>query len=215
MPTDSIGTHLRDARTQRGLSLRAVAQALGVSASLLSQVETGKTQPSVATLYAIVSYLGISLDELLGLVPTRSGPGPIFGHAGVALPDVQHRTENPVILLENGVRWERLAVGAGGPADALLVTYEPGATSGGGGRPTRHSGYEYAYVLEGELTLELDSDTHVLAPGDSLQFDSTRPHLLGNRGATIAQGIWFLVGRRPVSAAGASAVIEDVELLRH
>ena len=209
MPTNSIGAHLRDARTERGLSLRSVAQALGVSASLLSQVETGKTQPSVATLYAIANHLEVSLDELLGIVPASSRPEPMFGHTGAALPDVQRAADNPAILLENGVRWERLAVGAGGPADALLVSYEPGAASSGDGRLSRHSGYEYAYLLEGELTLELDFDTYVLGPGDSLQFESMRPHLFTNRGDTVARGIWFVLGRRSGSLPGLDALDAD------
>ena len=59
MAAEDIGARLRGARMQRGLSLRSVAQALGVSASLISQVETGKTQPSVSTLYALVNHLGV------------------------------------------------------------------------------------------------------------------------------------------------------------
>jgi len=46
------------------------------------------------------------------------------------------------------------------------------------------------------MTLQLDFDTHVLGPGDSLQFDSVRPHLYSNHGSTVARGIWFVVGRR-------------------
>ena len=60
-----IGDHLREVRLGRGLSLRALAGRVGVSPSLISQVETGRARPSVRTLYAIVSELGISLDELL------------------------------------------------------------------------------------------------------------------------------------------------------
>ena len=198
--TADIGARLRAARLERGLSLRSVAQALGVSASLISQVETGKTQPSVSTLYAIVSHLGVSIDELLGVGPSQpllpGVPPLIFGHSGPVLPAVQRAAENPVLEMENGVRWERLAVGEGGPGDALLVSYEPGATSSIEAKLMRHSGIEYAYILEGELTLQLDFDIHVLGPGDSLQFDSVRPHLYSNLGNTVARGVWFVVGRR-------------------
>jgi transcriptional regulator with XRE-family HTH domain len=198
--TADIGGRLRAARLERGLSLRSVAQELGVSASLISQVETGKTQPSVSTLYAMVSHLGVSMDELMSnapRVPPTPGTAPlIFGHSGAVQPAVQRAGENPVLEMENGVRWERLAVGEGGPADALLVSYEPGATSSIEDKLMRHSGIEYAYLLEGELTLQLDFDTHVLGPGDSLQFDSVRPHLYSNHGSTVARGIWFVVGRR-------------------
>jgi transcriptional regulator with XRE-family HTH domain len=198
--TADVGARLREARLERGFSLRSVAQALGVSASLISQVETGKTQPSVSTLYAMVSHLGVSMDELLGVAPSTprkpGAPAPIFGHSGPVLPAIQRAGENPVLEMENGVRWERLAVGEGGPADALLVTYEPGATSSIEAKLMRHSGIEYAYLIEGELTLQLEFDTHVLGPGDSLQFDSVRPHLYSNHSDAVARGIWFVFGRR-------------------
>ena len=193
---EHLGERIRAARTERGLSLRSVAQAVGVSASLISQVEIGKTQPSVATLYALASHLGVSLDDLLGIPSARPAAAPMFGHSGPPLPDVQRAAENPVIEMENGVRWERLAAGAGGPADALLVTYEPGASSSVEGKLMRHAGVEYAYLLEGELTVHLDFETHVLHAGDSLQFDSVRPHLYSNRSDAVARGVWFVVGRR-------------------
>lgn len=205
MTAENIGAHLRDARIERGLSLRSVAQALGVSASLISQVETGKTQPSVSTLYAMVNHLGVSMDELMGVTPVTRAPAPLIGHTGEVLPAVQRASEGPVLEMENGVHWERLAVGEGGPADAILVTYEPGATSSIEGKLMRHSGLEYAYILEGELTLQLDFDTHVLGPGDSLQFNSVRPHLYTNNGTTNARGVWFVVGRRQQNQAMPSA----------
>ena len=197
-----IGSRLRDARLERGLSLRSVAQDLGVSASLISQVETGKTQPSVSTLYALVTHLGISMDELLGVNPIAAvtpetvGGLPPFPAESSTLPAVQRAGENPVLEMENGVHWERLAVGEGGPADALLVSYDPGASSSIEGKLMRHSGMEYAYILEGEITLQLEFSAHVLRAGDSLQFDSVRPHLYSNLGAGVARGIWFVVGRR-------------------
>jgi transcriptional regulator with XRE-family HTH domain len=197
---EDVGARLRAARMQKGMSLRSVASALGVSASLISQVETGKTQPSVSTLYAIVTHLGISIDELLGVsapvaaAPIDSAatiaPAPVSGRAAV-----QRADDNAVLEMENGVRWERLAAGEG-PADALLVTYEPGATSSVEGKLMRHAGVEYAYLLEGELSVQIDFDTYTLRPGDSLHFDSVRPHLYLNRSDRIARGIWFVVGRR-------------------
>ncbi|HEU4808081.1 MAG TPA: helix-turn-helix domain-containing protein [Homoserinimonas sp.] len=196
MSADSVGARLREARTHHKLSLRSVAQALGVSASLISQVETGKTQPSVSTLFAMANHLGLSLDELLGVTPSADRAANGSGKAEPSLPTVQRASENPVLEMENGVRWERLAAGLGTPAEALLVTYEPGASSSIEGKLMRHSGIEYAYILEGHLTLQLEFDVHKLGPGDSLQFDSVRPHLYSNEGTTPAKGVWFVVGRR-------------------
>src|SRR6201996_6028674 len=61
---EPVGEGLRKHRQDAGMSLRALARKVGVSPSLISQIEHGKATPSVATLYAIVSELGISLDEL-------------------------------------------------------------------------------------------------------------------------------------------------------
>ncbi|HRQ01098.1 MAG TPA: cupin domain-containing protein [Terrimesophilobacter sp.] len=195
MTADSVGARLREARTQKRLSLRSLAQSLGVSASLISQVETGKTQPSVQTLYAMAMHLDLSLDELLGVAAggTRPNASDRVEHAPVT---VQRGEDNPVLEMENGVRWERLASQPGSPADAILVTYDPGASSSVEGKLMRHRGVEYAYVLEGELTLQLEFDVHRLGPGDSLQFDSIRPHLYTNEGTVPAKGIWFVIGRR-------------------
>ncbi|MEU1004063.1 helix-turn-helix domain-containing protein [Streptomyces tibetensis] len=59
-----VGARIRQARLERGTSLRALAREIGVSASLVSQIETGKSQPSVSTLYAITTTLGISVESL-------------------------------------------------------------------------------------------------------------------------------------------------------
>ena len=60
---DDVGPSLRAHREQRQLSLRELARRLSISPSALSQIETGKSRPSVSTLYAIVSELGISLQR--------------------------------------------------------------------------------------------------------------------------------------------------------
>jgi transcriptional regulator with XRE-family HTH domain len=198
-----IGSELRRVREARKLSLRAVASSVGVSASLLSQVETGKTQPSVSTLYALVNHLGISLDGLMG-APRASSSLAIGSAASAPEPGpgrrtdsvVQRREDNPVIEMENGVTWERLAVGKSGIADPLIVTYEPAASSSIEGKMMRHAALEYGVLLEGRLTLRIDFDTYELEPGDSFCFDANRPHLYVNQSDQAARGIWFVIGSR-------------------
>jgi len=202
--TIDIGTRIRAARTAQQLSLRSVAQSLGLSPSLLSQIETGKTQPSVSTLYALVSHLGLSIDEILGVgagrieLPvhdvTEPSP-PVWIGSGF-----QRGEDNLVLEMENGVRWERLAVSPVGGVDALLVTYEPGAASSVEGKLMRHAGTEHAYLFEGELTVQLEFETHRLRAGDSFYFDSVRPHMYRNDGDSPARGLWFVLGRREYQA---------------
>lgn len=75
-----IGARLRAERIRRGVSIRALARDIGVSASLISQIETEKSSPSVSTLYAISTALGISIEELFG-PPTA---GETVAEAGAA-----------------------------------------------------------------------------------------------------------------------------------
>src|ERR1700759_2104086 len=74
---EPVGEGLRKHRQEAGMSLRALAREVGVSPSLISQIEHGKATPSVATLYAIVSELGISLDELFFDNPRGAAAAPV------------------------------------------------------------------------------------------------------------------------------------------
>ena len=224
-----LGRELRAARERSGASLRSVATAVGISPSLLSQVETGKVHPSVSTLYAIVSHLGVSLDDLLSRasLPGSADPDTARDAAARRDPAVQRAADNPLIEMENGVTWERLATGGRRAVDPLVVTYGPGGSSSVEGRLMRHSGWEYGYMIEGELTLLLDFERHRLRPGDSVSFESQRPHLYLNETDAPARGLFFVLGRvdpelspvpeavvpaadRPRSAVDVLAVIQDL-----
>ena len=195
----NFGQELRRSRESKGLSLRSVATAVGVSPSLLSQVETGKTQPSVSTLYALVNHLGISLDGLmreeLSSRATANFPQSRSRHGSRV---IQRADQKPTIEMSNGVTWERLADGGNDIADPLLVSYPAGASSSIEGKFMRHSALEYGVILEGELTLKLDFDEQVLRPGDSFCFDADRPHLYENKSDKVARGIWFVISRQEI-----------------
>ena len=188
---EQLGARLREVRLERGPSLRAVAARADISPSMLSQVETGKIHPSVTTLYALVSLLDVSLDKLLGLTPAREGGG--AGLRVAQAPAVQRRQDRPVIEMEHGVTWERLATADARGVDPLLVTYEPGASGSIEGKPAGHLGTEFGFVLEGELTLLLDLEQWILRPGDSVSFESRRPHLYRNDTSAPARGLWFVL----------------------
>ena len=198
-----IGDRLREGRNARGLSLRELARRLGVSASLISQVETGRARPSVRTLYAIATELGISLDELLfrdarhvddaEVAPAGAGPVP-----EIQLPSdpVQRAAGRTAIRLASGVVWERLTTASIPNVDFLHVTYEVGGASSPEHEFQRHSGQEWGYVLSGRLAVTIGFDETILGPGDSIAFDSTTPHRLANVGDEPVHGIWFVLGRR-------------------
>ncbi len=189
-----IGPRLREERERAGISQRELARRLGVSASLISQIESGQSKPSVSTLYAIVTELGLSLDRVFrahdGPDPPPGAPGGAPGSGPVVRPDERH-----VIDLASGVRWERLTSHRHDDVDFLHVTYDAGGSSSPDERLMRHPGREYGFVISGRLGVQLGFERHELGPGDAIAFDSTQPHRLWNLGDEPVRGIWFVVGR--------------------
>ncbi|KAB2340005.1 helix-turn-helix domain-containing protein [Actinomadura rudentiformis] len=207
MNVPPVGARIREERRKRGLSLRALARAVGVSASLISQIETGKSLPSVSTLYAITQALEISVEDVFDAAETAEAapaavtvvPAAPAGAVAEALRPPAPGTgplvrpgEREVLELESGVTWERLGHVPGTDVDFLLVTYAPGGSSSGTGKLMRHGGVEHGYLIEGELTLTLGFDTYSLEPGDAVSFPSVTPHRYRNEGDVPAVGVWFV-----------------------
>ena len=198
-----MGDRLREARQARGLSLRGLAERLGVSPSLISQVETGRAKPSVSTLYAIVTELGISLDELVYPDAKRPSKAPEpaaseeLSSATMPAGPVQRAKGRKSIRLASGVIWERLTTASLPNVDFLYVTYEVGGASSPEHEFQRHGGQEWGYVLTGRLGVNVGFDEYLLGPGDAVAFDLGRPHRLFNAGEEPVHAIWFVLGRRP------------------
>lgn len=199
-----LGERLRTARLAKGLSARAFARSVGVSPSLISQIELGKAVPSVGTLYAMVSKLGVSLDEVffdsapLVFPPPEEGSEPgtapvqdAAGEEGLVL----RRANRARIGLASGVTWERLTPDHDYEVDFLLVTYDVGGETCPPDALMRHSGKEYGLVMSGRLGVTVGFTTCELGPGDSIVFDSSRPHRFWCSGAQPAQALWTVVGR--------------------
>jgi transcriptional regulator with XRE-family HTH domain len=201
-----MGEALREARAARGLSLRELADRLGVSPSLISQIETGRANPSVSTLYAIAAELDISLDELLfndrrapEPAPTLVRPEAAVGTMAPAAP--LHRAfDRHRIRLDSGVLWERLTTQSEPGIEFLHVTYEPGGASGPPDAFQRHPGHEWGYVLSGRLQVRIGFDEYTLEPGDAISINSTIPHRLATIGDEPVEAIWFVLGRAQFDA---------------
>jgi len=203
-----MGEHLREARQARRLSLRALADRLGVSPSLISQIETGRANPSVSTLYAIAAELDVSLDELL-FNDRRAGDSEAnlasqgdSTSAGTMkpTPPVQRADDRHRIRLASGVLWERLTTLSEPGVEFLKVTYEAGGASGPTDAFQRHAGHEWGYVLSGRLQVRIGFDEYILEPGDAISINSTIPHRLATIGDEPVEAIWFVLGRAQFDA---------------
>ena len=163
------------------LSLRELAGRLGVSPSLISQIETGRANPSVSTLYALAAELDVSLDELMfndrrQAALTAAEPPRSVDEV------VQPAASRKRIHLASGVEWERLTARSERDVEFLFVTYEVGGASSAEGAYQRHSGHEWGYVLEGRLDVRIGFEDYILEPRrrDLVRLDDPAP--AGERG---------------------------------
>jgi transcriptional regulator with XRE-family HTH domain len=189
---DEVPRRIRAERERRKISVRELARRLDVSPSAISQIETGRARPSVATLYAIVTELGMSLDELFDHDVTRRPVADDEGGLGRAVVRAAGRES---LDLGTGVRWERMTRNADPNVDFIYVTYDVGGASSPDGQMMRHSGREYGVVLTGTLRVTVAFETRELGPGDSIWFESTSPHRLSNEGDEPVTAIWMVIGR--------------------
>lgn len=173
-----LGGRIRSLREGKGMPLREVAGAAGVSESFLSQVERGVANPSVASLRRIAEALGESVGA--------------FFH-GPATSGRLVRARGRRRLVHPQRRWEDMLLT---PADArhlqiILSTIEPEA--GSGDEPYAHgSEEECVIVLKGRLEFWVGDERYELEEGDALLFDSRTPHRNRNPGPTKAEVLWVL-----------------------
>src|SRR5512133_1637122 len=125
LEASKVGSRLRTERESLGISLRELARRVGVSPSLVSQIELDRVNPSVSTLYALVTELGMTMSDVFSedarvvRRPERRGEEGLVALAGT----------RSVINLASGVRWERLTPHSEPDVEFLHVEYPVGAES--------------------------------------------------------------------------------------
>jgi transcriptional regulator with XRE-family HTH domain len=187
-----LGSRLRQARERKGFTVRGLARYVGVSPSLVSQVERGRVMPSVGTLYSIANQLELVVDDLFrDAGPKAKGDRSIRNDAD----PVQRPGNRKTIRLAEGVRWERLTPRPDPEVEFLYVVYEAGAESCDKESLIRHGGTEYAYIISGRLGLKIGFEEFELGQGDSITFDAQMPHRLWTVGKKPAEAIWVVYNR--------------------
>ena len=176
---EAVGARVRDFRVQKGMTLQQLGEATGVSQSMLSMVERGKTSASIGTLMAIADALGARMSDLLVTEePARADT-------------VIRSAEQPIYETDQGVTWRVVRQDRQRGLEIAINEYGPG--TGSTRAPHHHTGYEYGLVLAGELTVELEGTPHLLRRGDTIAYSSSAAHKIWNYGAAPARGLWIIV----------------------
>jgi transcriptional regulator with XRE-family HTH domain len=150
-----VGKHVRRLRTENGISLRGLASQTGFSPSFMSQVENGQVSPSISSMERIAEALGVTLGEFFAAA--AEGEGGLI----VRAVDRQGLTSAWSSAEIEALSMPRPAV----RLEPVLITLHPGGRSAK--HPYAHSREEFAFVLEGRVTLTLGPDRHRLKKGDA------------------------------------------------
>lgn len=162
---DQVGARLQRIRTQRGMTLAAVAEATGISKSTLSRLETGHRRATLDLLLALSHVYRVPLDDLVA--------APAEGDPRIRLKPgrVKGRTVIPLTSQPGGVQAWKIVVPTSNATPELRA----------------HDGHEWIYVLSGRMRLVIGDQDRMLEPGDTASFDTTEPHWFGSTGAEPAE----------------------------
>lgn len=157
---DRVGPRLKRVRSQRRITLTALAEATGISKSTLSRLENGQRRPTLELLLALSRVYRVPLDDLVG--------APEVGDPRIRLKpgNVKGRTVIPLTRQPEGVQAWKIVI----PTSKVKPA------------PRAHEGSEWIYVLSGHLRLVLSDQDWTLGPGDVAEFDTTVSHWFGSTG---------------------------------
>jgi transcriptional regulator with XRE-family HTH domain len=199
--TYGIGQRLARLRAERGVRVSALAREVGVSPSLISQIERGQSRPSVSTLFELAQALDVSVDAFFrdGADEPRATPpaapaAPLSPQPRAGGPRhryVMRHDERDVIEIEGGVRWESLTPRPMDELEFMEIAYEGHAESGA--RLYRHPGMEIVVLISGRLDIHVGFEHFELRPGDSIQFPSFMPHRYVNPTGETARAVTVIV----------------------
>ncbi len=168
-----VGRRLKDLRTRRGFSLRALADRSGLNVNTLSLVENGKSSPSVSTLQQLALALEVPIsaffeselvEKRVVFTPNDQRPRTTFGST-----QMQNLGKDL----------------AGSVVQPFVVTLRPGM--GSGDRMIVHTGHEFVYCLSGAIRYQIEADEYFLKTGDSLLFEAHLPHCWENKSEDVAE----------------------------
>ena len=182
---NGLGTRVKALREERALLQKQVAEKAGLTASKVSQIESGRLTPSLRTLGKLANALGVSIPELL--------EPPAHGESV----HISRKVEHPLVSFEDGAeRW--MVLGAGlfeGKVRAVIATLDAGARGLSTDKVRIKPGQmKLFYVLKGDVALRHDGKVYRMSEGDSALVDGGAPHGWDNVGRRRAQVLWVILG---------------------
>lgn len=170
--TDALGSGIRTERLRQNMTLAQLADLAGLSASALSQIERGVTDPSIGSLRRIASALQVPFFQFL---LERESPDPV----------VRKNERQTITFPNHTLQYQLLTPNLRGPFEILSMDLAPGAVSGD--EALGHDSEECMIVLHGDVQVEVAGASHALSAGDCISIQRNVPHRVVNDGARSAE----------------------------
>ncbi len=180
----SLGQRIKALRAERQLQQRQLAEKAGLTPSMLSQIESGRLTPSLHTLGKLAAALGVPMGSLFEAAPN----GRLH---------VSRRTDYPVVSFDGTTeKWHVLGAGLfQGKIRAVMSTLGPRGKGVKTDKVILNPGQmKLFYVIEGNVVLHYNGESHELEAGDSAYLDGGTPHGWENAGARTARALWVILG---------------------
>lgn len=176
-----IAMNLKQLRTERNLTLGQLAKESGVSKAILSDMEKGESNPTINTIIKVSKGLNVPYSRLM---------------EGVEPESTLVRRQETVMQANENHHYRIFCYFTTSPKrnfELFRVELDPNSSNVSIAHPPKSQ--EYLYVLEGELTLETETASYTLHPGDSLGFASSVPHTYHNR--QTEQAVFLCINYHP------------------
>jgi len=179
-----VGQALAALRQAQALSLDELSRRAGVSKSMLSQIERGQANPTVAVVWRLANALQVPLAALLDSAAALPAPPPISTVAAHETPTLRGPDPGCELRILGPIdsagqfEWYELSLGPG--AQLASQAHEPG---------TR----EHLSVLDGLLALEVGDAQARLAAGETARYAADQPHRIANPGDSPARAVLVVV----------------------
>lgn len=178
-----IGPFILQFRKQQAMTLDTLAKLSGVSRSMLSQIERGQTNPTLATVWALANALKVELSELIGARPSE--PQPLIEVASAAFtPEI--RTDDATCTLRilspadraGSLEWYDIRVEPGGALVSSAHT---------------HGTREHLTIIEGMLSITIGNEQASVPTGATARYAADVPHEIRNPSSTTARALLMVV----------------------
>ncbi|XZF13646.1 helix-turn-helix domain-containing protein [Chitinophagaceae bacterium MMS25-I14] len=163
-----ISKKIKKHRTDKRLTVQELADRSGVTKGLISQIENGRSIPSLPVLFSIIKSLEVAIGDFFAEIASDAEPAPVI---------VRKKGEYESFQKEDAVGffYQRILTRnmADATVDIVLLRLEPGSS-----RPkVETEAFEYKYIISGKVEYQINGHSYVLEEGDSLFFDGRLPHV--------------------------------------